>query len=573
MNAPLVIRSYSPRNLTAAAARFTTRKISPAVKTGDSGWQEEAWDFFHHVPEVRFASRWIGNAMGRARLYAGKLLPDGTTEEAPPDHPATRIVSEIAGGSAGQSELLRQIGPHLVVAGEGWLVIRPDEEGDGTTWRVLSTSEVQVSPGRMDVEWDGEKISIPAYDEAAPADPSTPVAIRIWEPSPRRRIEADSPVRASLGILQELRLLTAAVAAIARSRLTGRGVLVVPKGTRFPTMPGQADAEDDLIEIFMQVAETAIREPETAAATVPIVLEVPAEVGGAIQHLTFESAFDDLALKLRDEAVRRFATGMDIPAEVLTGMGTTSHWSAWLISAEAVLTGVDPRLGIVGHALTTQWLAPLLQAENVPDADEWAVLADTSQLRVQANRAQSALEVFKLGAISAEALRRETGFDESDAPDAAPPQPVAPPAPGSGDTVPVAESPGPPATLGASALADPAAVLGAIDGLVHNALTVAGFRLRTKPACPRNARATARNIPSARMHEHFTVTADEIDPYHLLDGAWDRVPEVCARYGLDTECLTATLDSYTRALIAGQAQYAYSHLPVLLRTSACLKEP
>lgn len=568
MSAPISLHVANSAHLTAAAARFTTRKVSAAVRTGNSGWQEEAWDFFHDVPEVRFASRWIGNAMSGARLYAGKLLPDGTTEEAPEDHPATRIVSEIAGGSEGQAELLKQFGPHLVVAGEGWLVIKPDDEGDGATWRVLSTSEVQVSPGRMEVEWDGEKIAVPAFDEGAPPDNSAPVAIRVWEPSPRRHIEADSPVRSSLVVLEELRLLNAAVAAIARSRLTGRGVLIVPKGTRFPTMPGQADSEDDLIEIFMQVAETAIREPETAAATVPIILEVPAEVAGAIQHLTFESAFDELALKLREEAIRRFATGMDIPAEVLTGIGNSSHWSAWLISAEAVRTGVEPRLDLVGNALTTQWLVPLLQAEGVEDADEWAVLADTSNLRVQANRAQTALEVFKLGAISDEALRRETGFDESDAPNAPAPQDAVPGA--GGQNLPVAETTGIPATLGASGAPDLAAVLGAIDGLVYNALTIAGVRLRTKPACPRTARASARTIPSARMHEHFTVMTDEIDSFHLLDGVWDRAEEVCSRYGLDAPCLTATLDSYTRALIAGQEAYSYTHLPALLRTSPCM---
>src|SRR5690606_16940809 len=103
-----------------------------------------------------------------------------------------------------------------------------------------------------------------------------------------------------------------AVKAIARSRLTGRGILLVPKGIRFPTRPGQqGQAEDDLIEILMMIAETAIREPESAAATVPIVLEVPAESISDFKLLTFESNFDELALRLREEAIKRFATGLE----------------------------------------------------------------------------------------------------------------------------------------------------------------------------------------------------------------------------------------------------------------------
>ncbi|MFH9016317.1 hypothetical protein ACH4C6_33655 [Streptomyces sp. NPDC017943] len=45
---------------------------------------------------------------------------------------------------------------------------------------------------------------------------------------------ADSPV---LELMEELRLLNAAVKAIARSCLTGRGILLVLKGVRFPTRP------------------------------------------------------------------------------------------------------------------------------------------------------------------------------------------------------------------------------------------------------------------------------------------------------------------------------------------------
>lgn len=375
---------------------------------------------YQTVPETRFVANWVGDAAGSARMFAGRRVEDGSITEAPNEHPAAQIVSEIAGGPEGQSQLLNEAAVHLTIAGEYWQVVQPTDFG--TDWHVLSIAEVTQQRDGLTATIGGKPVEIPAYDPDQPADPAAPIAFRVWQPFPLRHMEADSPIRSSLVVLEELKLLNAAVAAIARSRITGRGVLIIPKGARFPTAPGQADAEDDLLELFMEVASTAIREPESAAATVPVLLEVPAELAGRVEWLTFESAFDELALKLRDEAIRRFAAGVEVPAEILLGLGDVNHWGQWAISAEGIRLGVEPKLRLICEALTTQWLRPLLEADGVDDAGEWLVWYDTSSMRVQANRAQTALEAYQLGLISQEAARREIGFTEADAP-ASPPAP------------------------------------------------------------------------------------------------------------------------------------------------------
>ncbi|MEU2304856.1 hypothetical protein ABZ586_09305 [Streptomyces misionensis] len=140
----------------------------------------------------------------------------------------------------------------------------------------------------MIAEIDGEDVEIPALDDEAPDTSDAPIAIRVWEPFPGRHIEADSPARASLHLLEQFQLLNAAISAIVRSQITGRGCSF-PRGTRFPTQPGQAgDTEDDLIEIFLEVAATAIREPDSAAATVPMVLEVPPGSISDIKGMSFD---------------------------------------------------------------------------------------------------------------------------------------------------------------------------------------------------------------------------------------------------------------------------------------------
>ncbi|RPK58201.1 hypothetical protein EES44_24350 [Streptomyces sp. ADI96-15] len=569
------------KEITAAASRYTSRKIR-GRGAGDQSWQHRAYDMYHQVPEVRFAASWISNAMSGVRLYAGRRdEKDGSIDPAPADHRAAQIVDQIAGGADGQAALLGAFGKHLTITGEGWIVVRPNDDVlsphapvDGHDWRVLSVREVRQQSGKLIAEIDGEEVPIPEGDPEG-MDPDAPVALRVWEPDPERAIEADSPVRSSLELLEELLLLNAAVKAIARSRITGRGIILVPKGTRFPSSTAQGNAEDDLIEIFMTIAETAIRDPESAAATVPIILELPADTISDFKHLTFESQFDELALKLREEAVRRFATGLEIPAEILLGLGDVNHWGAWALTSEAIRLGIEPKARTVAHAFTQQWLRPILEAEGVEDWHRWLVWYDTSPLRVRTNRSETALQAHDRGVISDAALRRETGFDDSDAPTAVEleernkktddGQDQDDDAPAPAPDLPVDESEAPPDTLPAAASAGPGpALVAAADGLIWCALTAAGEKLRRTPACPRSERAKARDVESARLHTLLPVQADQVEQWRLLDGAWHRAPEIAGRYGLDPECLTASLDGYARELIAAGVEHEYRLVPSVL---------
>ncbi|WP_433341711.1 hypothetical protein [Streptomyces sp. CA-253872] len=579
--------------ITAAASRYTVRKTTKGSqsKSTDTGWQERAWSFYDSTPEVRFAAQWISAAMSSATLYAGYRGDDGRTiETAPPDSRAAQIVADIAGGPEGQAQLLGRMGPQLVVPGEGWIVVVPGEDDALPAWHVVSVREMSRQGQKMIAEIEGEPVEVPPADPDGTANDRDPIGIRVWQAHPGRYMDADSPVRASLGLLDELQLLNAAVGAAARSRLLGRGVLLVPKGTKFPGTPVQGDAEDDLIEIFMNVAETAYREPESAAAAVPIILEVPAEQIAAIKRITFESDYDELAIRLREEAIRRFANGLDTPAEILLGLGDTNHWGAWALKEEAVTLGVQPRLDVVTHALTTQWLRPLLDAERVEDAHRYIVATDTSNLRVRGNRSQTALEVYQAGGIGGVALRRETGFTEDDAPTAEELAARHAPADEPGDDtedrngeenapmddtttprpLPVDETQSEPNTLPASAARPvPAGVVEAADVLIWHALATAGRKLLKTPACPRSGRAWAQSYEPAALHTVIPIKAAQIDQWSLFEGAWPRLAAVANRHGLDPECLTASLEAYCRDLITSSVPHAYEQTAAALDTE-CL---
>ncbi|MFB7337767.1 hypothetical protein ACFC00_40150 [Streptomyces adustus] len=572
------------RELSAAASRYVNRRISRQKSSNSQGWQLRAWELYHGVPEVRFAATYIANAMAGALLFAGRRADDGTIEQAEDGHRSTEIVSQIAGGPDGQAEMLKAFGKHLTVPGEGWVIIRPNSEvknpeipEEGHDWRVLSVREVRQQNGKLQAEVDGEDIEIPGGD-ADTLDPDSPVGIRVWDPDPERAIEADSPVRSSMDLLEELLLLNSAVKAIARSRLTGRGILLVPKGTRFPTLPQQNGAEEDLIETLMTVAETAIREPESAAATVPIILEVPQDTISEFKLITFESDFDELAIRLREEAIKRFAIGLEMPAEILLGLGDINHWGLWGLTAEAIRLAIEPRLATV-----CRWLRPILEADGVEDWDRWMVWYDSSPLRVRANRSETALQVYDRGVISDDALRRETGFDDDDAPsesaantkadkEAEAPEQQEQQDEGTGEQptgtdLPVDETQETPDTLPASARPNEG-LLAAADGLIWTALWAAGEKLRRTPVCPRSERGRAREIAPASLHTTLKVEAEQIEQYRLLEGAWVRVPEVAGRYGVSADCLTASLDSYARELIAAGIDHGYEVVPTVIGSCA-----
>lgn len=570
--------------ITAAASRIISGKNGRAV-TGNNGTASLAWDFYDSVPEVGTYADWCSNAMSGARLFAGKMGPDGEILPGADSDRASQLVASIAGGPAGQSVFLGDSGTQLAVAGDQWVVIIPDTTSDDLAsdrWVVLSTEEVKVQRGKLTATIDGEELDIPEYSpDAENQDPNAPVYFRIWKPSPRRHHLATSPVIRSLVVLEELRLLNAAVAAIARSRITGRGILLVPAGTRFPVQPGQDQAEDSLLDTFIEVASTAIREPESAAATVPIVLELPGDLISDVKWLQFTSEFDAMALQLRDEAIRRFATGADVPAEVLLGLGDASHWGAWAITAEALRMGAEPKLGLVCSGLTTEWLRPILNAEKAADADEWMVWYDTSGLRSSSNKGASALEAYRLGLVSGSAARRELGFTEADAPGADGDEGPALATTAERGELPVNETQTTPAESGASDVAravasgvvldsftagTDAALAEAVDGLVWAALSVAGRKLMLTPMVPRPDRGAAREkLAGATLHETFPVRdLQAVSAYRLLDDAWTRVPAVAGRYGLDPVALAAALDGYVSALLVAGAQHEFDHVPRLL---------
>lgn len=399
------------RSITAAAINVTEQKRQdPSTRTIQSlPWQMEAWGFYDDLGEFRFGVTWKAEMTSRIRLRAARLTPDSDEPEIQDSGLAVDFVSELAGGIGGQSELISTLSVFLSVPGEGYLIGEKEKPGGKNTWQARSIDEVQYASGIWKVlSSDGSQ----KWREL----PSDHLVIRVYRPHKRYRALADSPARAASKAMRELELVNRHIQAGYLSRLASAGVLLLPEEITFPVREEFEDAPDPFIREWVEIAAEAIRTPGTAAAVVPIPMRIPGEMIDKVKHVDFTLKLDEKIIEKRESVIKRMATQLDLPAEILLGMGDLNHWTSWQIEESAVKTHITPDMEVIAYALTDGYLRPALRAAGEPDADEWVVWYDASEITLRPDRSEAARDAYDRLEASGEAYRREIGLDENDRP-------------------------------------------------------------------------------------------------------------------------------------------------------------
>jgi hypothetical protein len=602
--------------LVAAAARLTQRAPTapvPNVPPTDE-WQTRLWSMYRSVGELRFGVGWLSNALSRVNLIPAKppanpgdepqALDVGTVDKPGPDwalKTAADMVTSIAGGPVGQGQLLAGTTVHMMLPGICYVLAEVDEATDlFSTWSVLSQSEVRVQPNSDPPVYE-RRLDHTAWQVI----PENQLLIKVWRQDREFSWLPDSPARSVLDTLDEIKLCTDHIRSTAMSRLMSAGVVVFPSGVEFPTPPKSPSDDPDVPEVgrlegfvdtLIEVSRVAIADRDSPAAHVPIPVTIPAEEAqsGLPKLLSFETAFDHMVLDIRAAAINRLALGIELPPEVLNGLGDVNHWSAWQVEESAITLQIEPMAEILCHALTTMYLKPALQEAGL-EPDAVIVWHDTTDLRVRPDRSASAVEAFDRFWLSAQAMLREMGLSEDDMPDdverrerllwaialsngplavqalnqlgftftepaaapgGPPPPPASPDSPPSGSQGPPVRTPPPP-----PANTTNEALLAACDGVVERALEKAGSKLRSALGRKHGGGPQAIPCPDpATLHTHVDVTAAGVSLNALLDGAWDRCGVIAHRYGVDEAQLCAQLDTYTRALLASRHAHDYDRL-------------
>ncbi len=401
--------AVDPPALTAAAAPVSSPRTD-LIRTPDT-WQEEAWGYHDSLGEFRYAIDWEAKRLSRVRLYAAKLEPGADEPVRAEAGTAVDLMTQFAGGTAGQAQIMAGLATQLKVPGEGYITI---ENVNGVEkWAVRSIDEVRAGRGGYEVMDETSSTSGVTWRRLAP-DSMAP--IRVWQPNKRYHHLADSLARAARSTMRELELVNRHIVAQYLSRLASAGVWLVPDEITFPVKEEFADAADPFMAEWIEIAAEGIRNPGTASAVVPIPIRVPGEWLDKIKHLDFTLKIDDKIIEKRDSAIKRLASQLNVPAEVLLGMGDLNHWNAWISDETSLKVDVAPDAETICQALTTDYLQPRLKASGVEDWASWVVWYDMSELTLRPDRSDDAFQAYDRLEISGAALRRETGFDEADKP-------------------------------------------------------------------------------------------------------------------------------------------------------------
>lgn len=588
-------------------------------KTGDNRWQHEAWRHYDICGEMRFVVNWMGNALSKCRLYAAEVGPDGVVGGEVEDEKIRTIAETMFGTAASKAQAQRLMGVNMMVAGDVYVVAEGHQDANTDKWYVVSSSEVTRR---------GEKIvvrrSITHGGGQYELDPKKDLLIRAWNPHPRRYDAADSTVRAILPVLRELEQCTKRVFAELDSRLAGAGILLLPDNIDFPTPPGQPPGDmqqrgiDGFAQLLQRTMATSLQQRDSAAALVPIVLQVATDALDKIKHLTFASDMSERITDMRKAAVERMAMSLDIPPEILTGMGSSNHWSSWQVEESSIKIHIEPLLIQLADALNIGYFQPALKAAGINEPEKYTLWFDVAPLTVRPNRADQAMQFNEKGLISDEAARANAAFSEDDAPKtkevvynlvkalvmanpayatdpevqkvlglppiqaqgAAPADDMGALMPGEPGYDEAGTDPADAGLRGLPSIEDAIAgnvgkgsqKLGALaasieadmgdgrlffaaDAAVRRALELAGGRLVPGPQRARH------QVPKHELHTR--VLADHARVPSLLAGAWTHVREQAAWLGVDPDRLEDLLGSYaTELLTRGMA-----HDPGLLRST------
>jgi hypothetical protein len=411
-------RSPTPTPLPAAEGNALTAAAAPVKEPrteliqDTTAWQAEAWGYYDDLGEFRYGVEWVAAMLSRVRLYAARLEPGEDEPVRATAGTAVDLMTTLGGGVAAQAQLMSGFGTQLAVPGEGYLV---GETVNGVErWSVRSTDEVRAARGHFEVRDENAGGNGTRWRPLG----ADSLVTRVWRPHKRYHYLADSPARAARGKMRELELINRYIISQFLSRLASAGVVMFPEEITFPVREEFADAPDPFMAEWIEIAAEAIRTPGTAAAVVPIPIKVPAEYVDKIKHVDFTLPLDEKILDKRDSAIKGLATMLNMPAEILLGMGDVNHWGAWQLEEGALKTHIAPEAELICQALTTGYLQPRLQASGVEDWANWVVWYDMSELSLRPDRSDDAIALYDRLEINGAALRRETGFDEADKPTA-----------------------------------------------------------------------------------------------------------------------------------------------------------
>jgi hypothetical protein len=417
-----------------ATYRVSTYSDAAQLALQRQQWQHKAFRLYDAEGHLWYATNYVGSALSKMRLVAARR-PPSDAPHTPPEviekGAFSDAVKNIRSPRGGQSGLLRQVGRNVFLCGEVWLVGAAESMPTGEvvqSWDAVSISELITAgtSGRF------MRRRLPG---AAPANlPDGALTIRIWKEHPEYSELADSSTRPAMELLEKIVTLNKAERAIARSRLAGSGILALPQELVPPAWQNQGNNHDAMQSnpLYQALAESMmapLQDENHPSAVVPLVLIGPADVVNKIKYEEMARSFDTAASNASIQtAIEQVAHTLEIPKEIMLGVGEATHWTAWAIKEDTYEAHIKPAIQLIADALTRTYLRQAidrmtpeqvqaaLKEAGVDSPDDIIVWYDASELVVLPDKADKALGLHDRLVLSDAALRRENGYSDDDAP-------------------------------------------------------------------------------------------------------------------------------------------------------------
>lgn len=563
-------------------------------------WQTEAWYFFDSVGEVRAPLVWIANAVSQADLHATTIDPDTGKPTGPSDDPRSQAVADqVLGGPQQRAGLLRTIALCWQVAGEAWVVVRPDKRaGKPDQWLALSGQKVQAKGNAWVYEdpYTCETVTLTANDRL----------IRIWCPHPNDQAKADSSLRPALPILREIEKASQNIAARLDSRIATNGIMAIADELDFPKGDFETSAAA-FMDFFMGAAEAGLQNPGQASSQVPLAFTAPGELignGGAFAHYDLSTEFDQSVVELRDNGRIRLGATLDMPDQVARGeQGEGNHWSDWKVEEDTYKIYIQPLLKAIGDPLSELWMTPALIAMGMApeQAENEEIGWDTTAIVARPDASETLESLYSKILISDEYMLAEHGVSEDAMPSSeertrrfleeavkvaptllADPNvaralgldvEVSPVAAGVDATVTSggeleAPEPEPSNVRALPSRADsasepepvPEGLVAAAELIVYDALSRAGGRLLTN-----QNRGQFKSTPRHELYREIPYERTVARIHSLLEGSFEFAEGAAGALGVDPEAFHRTCRAYAMGTLRARARYDRRELTWALR--------
>lgn len=569
------------RTLLAAALPLTGPEGKQAWKSSasDVQWQKQGWYYYDAVGELHFAFQWLAKAASRAVLRAVETDPEtglvtGPTEDAR----VQKAAASVLGGPKNLPRLLSLITLHMEVSGESYVLILPQGAGAPDRWEAVTRNSLREQGGT----WSYKDPLTGVWTKFGARDR----VIRSWESHPDEQTHADCAMRAAIPICAEIEKASQNIAARLDSRIAGNGIFFLPQELDFPVAEGEQADASSFMRLLMDAAEASMANPGTAAAQVPLMAQVPAELIAALAngHVDLSTNLDATVPELRENAFTRLGRTLDMPREIALGqMSDANHWSAWQIEEGTYKIHLEPLLLKLAMVLVSEYFHDVLTAMGVQDPERYLLNWDVTEVIARPDDSEDTKWLWGENLISADYTRSKFGIPD----DAIPTEEeerrqlarlLVTGAPTLLENPSVAAELGFEASVpsgGASAVAPPeqaepapralperqatppepdAGLTAAAELVVYDALSRAGGKLLSREY---RGNPAVRDLPKFELHTVIpTLDRDE----ELMAGSFQFTDPVADAFGLDRDAFLHGLRAYVRRCIRAQRPHSREEL-------------